>query len=255
MLEEKKHLNKPYMNSEQTLTTLSELKLSGMRRAYLSCLETGSERLTNDEFLALLANAEQDERKDNKYKRLLSAAKFRYKALIADVDFSTARNIDKNNVLRLQSSSWIQKGQDLLITGATGTGKSFLASAIGVNACTNGYGVRYFNCGKLFSVLKVAKADGTYIREINKIAKTPLIILDDFGLKQLDKQDKEILFEILDDRHAVRSTIITSQYPVKHWYELVNDNTMADAIMDRITNNSHRIEIKGDSMRKIKKQL
>ena len=255
ILEEKKHLNKRNMNTEQTLTTLSELKLSGMRRAYLSCLETGSERLTNDEFLALLTDAEQEERKDNRYKRLLTAAKFRYKALIGDVDFSTARNIDKNNVLRMQSCSWIKKGQDLLITGATGTGKSFLASAIGVNACTYGYAVRYFNCGKLFSILKVAKVDGTYIREINKIAKTPLIILDDFGLKQLDKHDKEILFEILDDRHAIRSTVITSQYPVKLWYELVNDNTMADAIMDRITNNSHRIEIKGESMRKMKKQL
>jgi DNA replication protein DnaC len=243
------------MNTEQTLTKLSELKLSGMHRAYLSCIETGSERLTNDEFLAFLTDAEQDERKDKKYKRLLSAAKFRYKALIADVDFSHLRNIDKNNVLRLQTCRWIQKGQDLIITGATGTGKSFLASAIGVNACIYGHGVRYFNCGKLFSSLKIAEADGSYIREINKIAKTPLIILDDFGLKQLDKQDKEILFEILDDRHAMRSTIITSQYPVKLWYELVNDNTMADAIMDRITNNSHRIEIKGESMRKLKKQL
>ncbi len=243
------------MNTEQTLTKLSELKLSGMHRAYLSCLETGSERLTNDEFLAFLTDAEQEERKDKKYKRLLSVAKFRYKTLIADIDFSTVRNIDKNNVLRLQTCSWIQKGQDLVITGATGTGKSYLASAIGVNACNFGYGVRYFNCGKLFSVLKIAKVDGSYIKEINAIARTPLIILDDFGLKQLDNQDKEILFEILDDRYAMKSTIITSQYPVKNWYELVNDNTMADAIMDRITNNSHRIEIKGESMRRLKKQL
>ena len=116
-----------------------------MHRAYQSCLETGSEKLTNDEFITLLIDAEQGERKDKKYKRLLSAAKFRYRALIADVDFSTSRNIDKNNVLRLQTCTWIQKGQDLIITGATGTGKSFLASAIGINACGYGYGVRYLN--------------------------------------------------------------------------------------------------------------
>lgn len=243
------------MNVNQTLETLSELKLQGMRQAYLACMETGGPKLTNDELMAYLVDTEREYRKDKKYNRLLSAAKFRHRALIADVDFSAARNIDKNLVLRLQTGDWIQKGQDLIITGATGTGKSFLASAIGVSACMNGTGVRYLNCSKMFSELKLAKADGSYIREINKLAKTPLVILDDFGLIQLDKQDKEILFEILDDRYSLRSTVITSQYPVKHWYELVNDNTMADAIMDRVTNNSHRIEIKGDSMRKLKKQL
>jgi DNA replication protein DnaC len=243
------------MNTEQTITKLSELRLTGMLRAYKSCMETGGDRLTNDEFLAYLVDTEMEDRKGKKYQTLIKSAKFRYKATIADIDFSSIRNIDKNTVLRLQTCGWIQKGQDIVITGATGTGKSYLASAIGMNACEYGYGVRYLNCGKMFSELKLAKADGSYIREINKLAKTQLIILDDFGLKQLDTVDKEILFEILDDRHAMRSTIITSQYPVKHWYELVNDNTMADAIMDRITNNSHRIEIKGDSMRKQKNQL
>jgi DNA replication protein DnaC len=177
-------------------------------------------------------------------------ARFRYQASMEQVDYTARRELDKNQMLRLSSCSWISSKQNLILTGSTGVGKSFLASALGHQACMQGYKVCYRNCSKLFDELKIAKADGTYIKEISKIEKQDLLILDDFGLKPLDDNQRLILLELLEDRHGKRSTIITSQLPVNKWYDIIGEPTIADAILDRLVHSSHRIELAGDSMRK-----
>jgi DNA replication protein DnaC len=152
-------------------------------------------------------------------------------------------------MLRFTSCEWIKRKQNIIISGSTGLGKSFLASALGHQACQHGYKVYYRNCSKLFDELKIAKADGSYMKEINKIEKLDLLILDDFGLKPLENNQRIILLELLEDRHGKRSTIITSQLPVKSWYDVIGEPTIADAILDRLVHSSHRIELDGDSLR------
>ena len=169
-----------------------------------------------------------------------------------EIDFKKSRNINKNDILRLSNCDWISKGKSVIINGSTGTGKSFLASALGHKACREGYKTLYFNSLKLFSMLKYAKADGSYFKEINKIKKTELLILDDFGLEPLDQQSRLILLEILEDRHSLQGTIISTQLPIKTWHEIIGDSTIADAICDRLVHNSTKINIKGESMRKKK---
>jgi DNA replication protein DnaC len=153
-------------------------------------------------------------------------------------------------VLRLADGSFIDKKENILITGATGVGKSYLASAFGHQACQLGYRTLYFNTQKLFSKLKMMKADGSYTREMTKIEKYELLILDDFGLQQLDNTARMILLEIIEDRHGRKSTIIASQLPVAKWYEIIGDSTVADAILDRMVHTAHRLELKGESLRK-----
>ena len=152
-------------------------------------------------------------------------------------------------MLRLSSCEWIKRKKCIIISGSTGLGKSFLASALGHQACQQGYKVYYRNCSKLFDQLKMAKADGSYVNEINRIEKQDLLILDDFGLKPLDNNQRLILLELLEDRHGRRSTIITSQLPVKNWHDVIGDPTIGDAIMDRLVHSSYRIELEGDSLR------
>lgn len=165
------------------------------------------------------------------------------------IDYIAKRNLDKALMLRLSSCEWINRKQNVIISGSTGLGKSFLASALGNQACQQGYKVYYRNCSKLFDELKIAKADGSYIKEVNRIEKIDLLILDDFGLKPLDSNQRLILLELLEDRHGKRSTIITSQLPVKSWYDVIDEPTIADAILDRLVHSSHRIELGGDSLR------
>jgi DNA replication protein DnaC len=158
-------------------------------------------------------------------------------------------------VHRLADCTFIEKKQNVLITGSTGVGKSYLASALGHQACINGYRVIYSNSTKLFSKLKMAKADGSYIRELSKLEKQHLIILDDFGMQPLDAGARSTLMEIIEDRHGKSSMIITSQVPVKQWYEIIGEKTIADAILDRIVHDAQRIELKGESLRKRKNEL
>lgn len=237
-------------NNEGSLEKMNFMKLHGMVRAFKLLLETGTNDLTADEVIAQLIDAEWDDRYNRKLERLLRASKFRYHASIEQADFISNRNLNKNIFMRLAGCDWLRKGQSVIITGATGAGKSFLACALGNQACKEGFKTLYFNCLKLFSQLKLAKADGSYFKEINKIQKQDLIILDDFGLEPLDRQSRLILLEILEDRHGVKSTLITSQLPVSSWHELIGDPTIADAICDRLIHNSQRIELKGQNMRK-----
>lgn len=230
---------------------MSQMKLYGMQQAYLAVLDKNHHHtLTNDELIDLLIQAEWDERENKRINRYLKTARFRYQASIEEVDFTKNRNLDKTSFLRLVDCGFIKRKEDLLITGSTGLGKSFLASAIGHQACLNGYKTLYFNSQKFFTKLKMAKADGSYSKEINKIEKQDLLIIDDFGLQPLDAYNRNTLMEVIEDRHARRSTIVSSQLPISSWYDIIGESTIADAILDRLIHKSIRIELKGPSLRK-----
>lgn len=239
------------MTNEATINKMQRMKFYGMIKAFHQTMETGiKNKFTPDELLAHLIDCEWEERQNRKLTRLIKNAKFRYQASIEQLNFTLKRNLDKNLILRFNSTNWIENKQNIIITGATGSGKSFLGCAIGNSACINGLKVIYYNCSKLFSNLKLAKADGSYVKEINKIAKQDVLILDDFGLAHLDTQNRLSLLEILEDRYGVKSTIIMSQLPIAKWFEIINDKTIADAICDRLVHNSFKIELKGGSVRK-----
>ncbi|TXI67852.1 MAG: ATP-binding protein [Flavobacterium sp.] len=172
------------------------------------------------------------------------------KSLFENINFDASRNLDRNQVLRLAACDFVEKNQNVLITGSTGVGKSFLGTALGYQACIQGYKVSYYNTSKLFAKLKMAKADGSYLRELAKIERQDVIILDDFGLQALDSQNRITLLEIIEDRHNNGSIIVTSQIPVQGWYDIIGEKTIADAILDQLIHQSHRIELQGESMRK-----
>ncbi len=236
--------------NQATLEKMKFLKLYGMHRAFASTMEIGSVSYTNDELIAYLIDAEFDDKESRKIERLINTAKFRYRAFMEEVMVSTTRNIDKNTIGRLSSCDFIKQKQNILVTGSTGVGKSFIASAIGHKAYMDGYKVMYFNINKLFSKLKMAKGDGSYLKEIDRIEKQDLLILDDFGLQPLDNNKRNDFMEIIEDRHGKRSTIIASQLPVSAWHDIIGEQTIADAILDRMVHNSLRIDLKGESLRK-----
>jgi DNA replication protein DnaC len=239
------------MINEQVVKRMKEMKFYGMARAFEACLESDKlSNLTQDEMIAHLVEEEWDDRCNRKIARNLQNAKFHYKASIEQMYFNSDRGIDKNQIMRLAECGFINNKENLMITGSTGIGKSYLASALGQQACTMGYKVMYTNATKLFAKLKMAKADGSYIAEIAKMERQQLLILDDFGIQPLDAPSRSAFMEIIEDRHEKASTLITSQVPVTKWYEVIGEQTIADAIMDRIIHNAHRIELTGDSLRK-----
>lgn len=243
------------MNNQATMEKMQLMRFHGMLRAFQSTMETGlNNKFTADELMGHLIDAEFDERKNRKLERLIKNAKFRYQSAFEEIDFSLNRNLDKNIMLRFSDCGWIRNKQNMIITGPTGAGKSFIASALGHQACMYGYKVVYFNCLKFFSMLKYCYADGSYIKELKKIENTDLFILDDFGMQGLDKQNRIFLLEVLEDRQGKKSTIIVSQIPTSKWHELIGEPTIADAICDRLIHTSHKIELKGESMRKKQKQ-
>ena len=227
------------------------MKFFGMVRAFRTSIENGSMiQMTGDEMVSMLVDTEWDDRNNRRIERQMRNAKFRYKANIEQLHFDIDRNLDKNQFMRMAECTFIGRKENLLITGSTGIGKSFIASAIGNQACTLGFKVLYANTTKLFTRLKMAKADGSYIREVAKIERQDLLILDDFGLQPLDASNRSVLMEIVEDRHGNRSTIITSQLPVAQWYEVIGEQTIADAILDRIVHDAHRMELVGESIRR-----
>jgi DNA replication protein DnaC len=234
----------------QTLEQMKLLRFYGMQRAFNEAIKAGSLDYTNDELVAYLLQSEWDDRQNRKIDRLTKMAKFRYKSVIEEIDYHSDRNIDKNKIQRLTTCDFIKNKENLLVTGSTGVGKSYIASAIGHQACSLGYKVMYFNTNKLFTKMKTAKADGSYLKEINRIEKQDLLILDDFGLKTLDSTNRHVFMEIIEDRHGKRSTIIASQLPTEAWHEVIGEQTIADAILDRLVHSAHRIDLKGESMRK-----
>jgi DNA replication protein DnaC len=222
-----------------------------MARALHDTLDNGKKiQFTPDEFIAHLVDSETDMRNNNRIARLLKIAKLRHKATLADIDFNSSRGLNRNQLLRFSSSSWFEKNENIILTGSTGVGKSFIACAIGYEACIHSFTTLYFHFGKLMNHLKLSKADGSLQREIRRLQSANILILDDFGLEPLDKQARLFFLEILEDRYENGTTLITSQLPLKNWHEFIADNTIADAICDRVIHNSHRIELKGDSLRK-----
>lgn len=236
---------------EKNLEQMNLLKFYGMATAYQSAIQ-GRQSFTNDELVSMLIQAEWEDRQARKIRRHLKAARFRYHAAIEEISFSGERNLDKTIMTRLADCSFITRHENILITGPTGVGKSFISSALGNQACHKGYKVLYFNTQKLFGKLKMSKADGSYIREIDRIEKHDLLILDDFGLQEMDHQNRMAFLEIIEDRFDLKSTIIGSQLPVGKWYDVIGESTIADAILDRLVNGAHRIDLKGESLRKKK---
>jgi len=242
------------MNINATFEKLSILRMHGFERAYREITQSyRQEKFTLDELIAHLIDAEYDERHNKKITGLLKQAKLRQQASFEQIDFQQPRGLDKTLALRLQTCDWIKKSRDLLVTGPTGVGKSFVACAFGHQACQNQFKVLYVTANKLLDRLMYAKADGTYFKALEAITKKQLLIIDDFGLKKIDHKQCNILLDIVDDRHGKTSTVITSQLPVKSWYDCFAEPTIADAILDRWINGSYRIELGGESMRKILK--
>lgn len=237
--------------NEVTLTRMKQMKLHGMHGAFKTAIETGkTDDYSIDQFVSMITDAEWDDRNNRKIERLIRNARFHYKATIENVVYEHARNIDRTKLLRMAECDFINKSENVLVSGSTGAGKSYIATALGYQACIEGYRVLYFNTTKLFSKLKMAKADGSYLKELAKIARHQLIILDDFGLQPLDSQNRIALLEMIEDRHNRGSMLVTSQIPVSKWYEIIGEKTIADAILDRLIHQSHRIELMGESMRK-----
>jgi len=238
------------MNTAQTLMQMQQLKLIGMYHAYQSQLDMSvNHQLDGHELLEHLVQSELTHRSNEKTTMLLRTAKLRLSAGIAQIECDTARNLTKQQLALMAEGNYIKQGQNILITGATGCGKSFIACALGHQACLQGYKTTYLNMNRLIEKITLAKLDGSYLKMLNQMEKQQLVILDDFGLQQLSQDVRLTLLQLLEDRYEKRSVVITSQLPVSKWYEHINDPTLADAIMDRLSANSIRIELKGKSRR------
>lgn len=241
------------MNVQTTVEQLRKLKLHGMVRAYEAAITVPvHEQVSADLIVARMAEAELQHRVNRKTELYLRQSKLRYNAVLEQVYCNPARNITSDQLLKLADGMFIDRAENILITGATGCGKSYLACALGRQACSLGYRVIYFGMNRFLEKVTQAKLDGTFIKMLNQIEKAHLLIFDDFGLTPLDTISRLAMLQILEDRYGKRSVIITSQLPVMKWYDFIGEPTLADAIMDRLAGNAHRIELRGESLRKKK---
>jgi DNA replication protein DnaC len=239
------------MLSEETYQKLMSMKLHGMAAAFDEYLkERRHNKLTFDERFGLMVDREWTERQERRLKRRLSGAKLREPACIEDVNYRHPRNLDRSVMQRLSTCRWITEHENVAITGVTGLGKTWLACALAHKACREGFTAIYARVPRLLHALQIARGDGSYIKELARLAKTQVLVLDDLGISPIGDIERRDLLEVLEDRHGVRSTIVTSQIPVKKWHDTIGDPTIADAFLDRLLHRAHRIELKpGPSMR------
>ena len=222
-----------------------------MARGWQTMVETRQmHELSLSQGLELLLQSEAQQRSNRRFDRLQKNARFRYQASVEELSFDASRGLDRSLITMLLTGAYLEKGESILVTGAAGCGKSFLASALGHQACVQGFNVGYFNVQKLLLRAKMARVEGTILKFFDKLAKTNLLILDDFGLTHLEGQQQLDLMEIIEDRHGKASTIIASQLPIASWFDIIGEETIADAILDRLVHSSYRIELKGESLRK-----
>lgn len=243
--------------TNQTLTALRQLKLPGMASALQTQLEqVGTyEGLAFLERLTLLVEQETLSRDQRKQDRLIRQARFKLAATVQDIDYQHPRQITASQIAQLAQGEWLERRRNLLITGPCGSGKTYIACALGHSACLRGYTTRYYRLSRLFLELTQAKADGTYHKLLKQLAKVQLLLIDDWGLEAMTPSQRGDLMEIMDDRHGHSSTVVISQLPTDQWYDSIGDNTLADAILDRLMHNAHRLPLKGESMRKSLGQL
>jgi len=237
---------------EQTLTQLNELKLTGMAAALEEQRGVPDvQSLTFEDRFALLLDRESTVREHRRRTRLLRQAKLRLPAAtIEDLNFRAKRGLDRSVILSLAGCDWIHQHQVTLVTGATGTGKTYLSCALGQSACRHGISVRYFRLSRLLDQLRIARADGSYERLLDRLQKTAALLIDDFGLQALNETERRDLLEVLEDRYGRRATLVASQLPIDHWHDVVGDATFGDAILDRLVHHAHRIHLNGASMRR-----
>lgn len=244
------------MLTQQTLDKLHDMKLTAMAEAFSQQLaQPDLGELAFEDRFAMLVDRQWTFKEDSRMNRLLRTAKLKDSACIENIDFKTPRALDKSLFLRLTDADWIKKAQNLIILGPTGVGKTYLACAIANSACRNGYPAMYKRAPRLYQEIAIARADGSYPKLMNKLSKIKVLIIDDFCIAPMSDPERRDLLEVLEDRQSISSTIIATQVPVKNWIEYIGDPTLADAILDRLVHNAHKINLKGESMRKIRSPL
>lgn len=241
------------MNHQTSIEKMKQMRLTAMAETYYNSLQTGMYKdYTIDQFIALLVDQEWEYRHNKKIVNLIASAKFRDQATVEDIDYTASRSLDRNVLERLTSLDFLKRKENLIITGLTGTGKSYIAQALGHRACLMQHKTLYYNTTRLMDDVRLARTEGTYIKLLTKIEKADLVILDDFGLNSFDATVRTTLMDIVESKYDKTSIIIATQIPVNCWHELIGEGTIADAILDRLVHSSHRIELSGESMRKNK---
>lgn len=244
------------MLNEQTIEKLYAMKLNGMAEAFKEqLLQPDITELSFQERFSLLVDRQWTWKEDRRMKRLLSNARLRINGCIEDIDYRVPRGLEKSIILQLAGCDWLRHAHNVIITGPTGVGKTYLACALANRACRMGYTAFYIRIPKLFQDLAIARADGSYPKIMKKLIKSKVLVLDDLGLAPMSAQERRDLLEVIEDRHGLASTIVAAQLPIQHWHEHIRDPTISDAILDRLVHNAYKINLKGESMRKIRSNL
>jgi DNA replication protein DnaC len=245
------------MQHTQLIQQLRTLRVPGMVEALEQQMaQPGTHaELSFEQRLGLMIDRETTHRSNNKVERLLKAAKLKLQAYPEDIDYTHPRGLDKSQFASLLSGQWIEHHQNVLLTGPTGCGKTYLGCVLATQACRQGYSVRYFRSSRLLQALSIAHGDGRFTKIINQLAKTDVLVIDDWGLENLTLGQRNDVLELMEDRHGIRSTLITGQVPVENWHAAIGDPTLADAILDRLLHNAHRVALSGESMRRLRSSV